>query len=119
MKLLKASFLLAAAAIAPSIARADIIDIAPSTGGYMMYGSDQIWASADGTALIGNAYMSNNYVFWSQATGRLTGIADALTVPNATSYRLDGLNARGPDDGLIATSNGIISSSVELGPSGI
>ena len=95
MKLLKASFLLAAAAIAPSIARADIIDIAPSTGGYMMYGSDRIWASADGTALIGNAYMSNNYVFWSQATGRLTGIADALTVPNATSYRLDGLNTTG------------------------
>lgn len=95
MKLLKTAFLLAAAAIAPSIARADIIDIAPSTGGYMMYGSDQIWASADGTALIGNAYMSNNYVFWSQATGRLTGIADALTVPNATSYRLDGLNTTG------------------------
>ena len=94
MKLLKASFLLAAAAIAPSIARADIIDIAPSTGGMMM-GGPTIYANPDATALIGVASYSNNYVFWSAATGRLASSDTALLVPGATYYYFLGLNTSG------------------------
>ena len=82
MKLLKASFLLAAAAIAPSIARADIIDITTPGG----YGYDSFRVNSDASAIISYGYMGGASLFWSAATGALTGNADALTVPDVTSY---------------------------------
>ena len=82
MKLLKASFLLAAAAIATSIARADIIDITTPGG----YGYDSFRINSDASAIISYGYMGGASLFWSAATGALTGNADALTVPDVTSY---------------------------------
>ncbi len=91
MKLLKASFLLAAAAIAPSIARADIIDITTPGG----YGYDSFRINSDASAILSYGYMGGGWLFWSAATGALTGDADALTVPNVTTYSPRGLSESG------------------------
>ena len=91
MKLLKASFLLAAAAIAPSIARADIIDIVTPGG----YGYDSFRINSGASAILSYGYMGGGSLFWSAATGALTGNADALTVPDVTSYHPRGLSESG------------------------
>jgi hypothetical protein len=91
MKLLKASFLLAAAAIAPSIARADIIDITTPGG----YGYDSFRINSDASAILSYGYMGGGSLYWSAATGALTGDADALTVSNVTRYSPLGLSESG------------------------
>lgn len=91
MKLLKASFLLAAAAIAPSIAHADIIDIADVPGAYY----DSFLLRSDASALLVKDEMMGTSLFWSTSTGRLTGSVDALTIPNVTRYNLVGFNQSG------------------------
>jgi hypothetical protein len=91
MKLLKASFLLASAAIAPSIARADIIDITTPGG----YGYDSFRINSDASAILSYGYMGGGSLYWSAATGALTGDADALTVSNVTRYSPLGLSESG------------------------
>lgn len=88
MKLLKASFLLAAAAIAPSIARADIIEISGASSYF--YGS-LFPNSAFSTLLVGG-YMSPD-LFWSSNTGTLTGTADNLTILGHSNYRFAGVSS--------------------------
>jgi hypothetical protein len=88
---LKTAFLLAAAAIAPSIAHADIIDIAALPGAYY----DSFLLRSDASALLVKDEMMGPSLFWSASTGRLTGSVDALTIPNVTRYNLVGFNQSG------------------------
>ena len=91
MNPLKTAFLLAAAAIAPSIARADIIDIAiPGGSGY-----DSFRINSDASAILSYGHMGGGSLYWSAATGALTGDADALTVPDVTRYSPLGLSESG------------------------
>ena len=94
MKLLKASFLLAASAILPSMANAGVVTPITPPGSLSIYDSPVIVStSADGAALIGSVL--SDYIFWSATTGRLTGTAAVLSVPNSNSYYFVGLNATG------------------------
>ena len=88
MKLLKASFLLAAAAIAPSIARADITEISGANSYF--YGS--LHPNSDFSVVLVDGYYSPD-VFWSSSTGTLTGSSDNLTILGHSNYRFAGASS--------------------------
>ena len=86
MKLLKKSFLLAAAASAIS-AHADITEISGANSYF--YGS--LHPNSTFSTLLVDGYYSPD-IFWSSSTGTLTGSSDNLTILGHSNYRFAGVN---------------------------
>jgi hypothetical protein len=87
MKLLKASFLLAAAATAIS-AHADITEISGANSYF--YGS--LHPNSTFSTLLVDGYYSPD-IFWSSSTGTLTGSSDNLTILGHSNYRFAGASS--------------------------